>query len=273
MRFAGRPSWRFGHGNGSVSDLHFWLFVRDTAGLSVPAAPDVPPPLAPGWLVGGPPAGLMTVRSAARATAASQWLAWWRRLVAGKVDETRSRQPAGSDTAAVMDWLSGRAGREDASFDPPEFASLASAPELRAAVAASYAAWPRGGSAATSEVGIEGGPDVGDRVPGPPFGSGAEQAGSDPRPRRGADRSGSFDYYLVRSIAEQTAADFGVPIDAVDGTAHVLDVQGSWWHVAGPGSVLCSPAATTDPAAAAELLRAVFASRLASGGSAGVREP
>jgi hypothetical protein len=272
MRFADRPSWRFGHGDGSVSDLHFSLFVRDAAGLAVPVAPDVPPPLAPSWLADGPPPGLMTVSSAARATAASQWLGWWRRLVADMLDETRSRPPAGGDTAAVMDWLRGRATRQDASFDPPDFVSLASAPELRAAVAASYGARPRGGSAATSEVDVEGGPGVGDRVPGRPSDHAAEQARSGPRPRRGADRSGSFDYYLVRGIAEQSAADFGVPIDAVDGTAHVLDVQGSWWHVAGPGSVLCSPAATTDPATAAELLRAVFASRLA-GGSAGVREP
>jgi hypothetical protein len=260
MQVRGRPSWRFGYGNGSVLDLNGSLFVRDAAGLPVPAAPDVPPPLAPDWLVGGPPAGLAAVTTAARATAAGQWLTWWRRLVAAKVDETQARPPAGGDTAAMMDWLRARAGRENAAFDPPEFASLASAPELRAAAAASCAAWPRRGSTATSDVVDEGGPDVGDGVPGSPLSRGAEQTGSGRQPRRGADRSGSFDYYLIRSIAEQTAADFGVPIDAIDGDAHILDVQGSWWYVPGPGCVLCSPAATTD--AAAELLSAVFASRL-----------
>ena len=107
-------------------------------------------------------------------------------------------------------------------FDPPKFDSLASAPELRAVVRATQQALPR----------------------------------------RPASRAGSFDYQLIRSIAEQTAVDAGVPIDAIDGTAHVLDVQGQWWHVAGPGCVLCSPAATTDHAAAAELLATVFASRL-----------
>jgi hypothetical protein len=271
MRFAGRPSWRFGYGNGSVSDLHFSLFVRDTAGLPVPVAPDVPPPLAPGWLVGGPSAGLAAVTTAGRATAAGQWLTWWRRLVAAKLDVAQARPPAGSNTAAVIDWARARAEREHAAFDPPEFASLASAPELRAAAAASFAAWTRGGSRATSDIVDEGGRDVGDGVPRPPLSRGAEQTGSGRRLRLGADRSGSFDYYLIRSIAEQTAADFGVPIDAIDGDAHILDVQGSWWHVAGPGSVLCSPAATADPAAAAELLRAVFASRLAGGGFAAVR--
>jgi hypothetical protein len=76
------------------------------------------------------------------------------------------------------------------------------------------------------------------------------------------DRPGLFNHQLTRFIAEQTAADFGVPIDAVDATAHVLDVRGSWWHVIGPGCVLCSPAATTDPEVTALMLRAVFASRL-----------
>jgi hypothetical protein len=265
MQVRGQPSWRFGYGNGSVSDLIGSLFVRDAAGLPVPAAPDVPPPLAPDWLVGGPPAALAAVTTAGRATAARQWLTWWRRLVAAKVDETQARPPAGADQAAMMDWLRARAERHNASFDSPGFASLAYTPELRAAAAASCAAWPRRGAGATSDLDVEGGPDGADSVHGSRrTGSdrGPEQVDSGPQPRRGADRPRSFDYYLIRSIAEQTAADFGVPIDAIDARAHVLDVQGSWWYVAGPGCVLCSPAATTDGAAAAELLSAVFASRL-----------
>jgi hypothetical protein len=107
-------------------------------------------------------------------------------------------------------------------FDSPDFGSLASAPELQAVAIATRRALL-------------------------------------PRPK---GRGGSFEYHLIRSIAEQTAADYGLPIDAIDARAHVLDVQGSWWHVAGPGCVLCSPAATTDPAVAADLLRAAFTSRL-----------
>ncbi len=253
MRLAGRPSWRFGYGNGSASDLHASLFARDAAGLAVSAEPDVPPSLASDWLVGGPPSGLAAVTSTARATAASQWLTWWRRLVEAKCDETQARPPAGGDTAAMMDWLRARAERFNASFDPPRFASLASTPELRAVVAASYPARRRRSAEAVVDLDVEGGPGVGHRILG---------RGACPRPRSGANRSGSFDYDLIRSIAEQTAAEFGVPIDAIDGTAHVLDVQGSWWHVAGPGCVLCSPAAITDAAEAAQLLSAVFASQL-----------
>lgn len=218
MQVAGRPSWRFGYGNGQASDLHAALFARDVAGLVLPPAPEVPPPLAREWLAARALPGL-PLPVAALANAAGQWLAWWGQLLAVKVSLVGSRPPAGADMAATMAWAESLA--TSAVFDPPEFESLAAAPELRTVVGATYASWPRV-----------------------------------------ADRSGAFDYRLIRGIAEQTAADFGVPIDAIDARAHVLDVQGSWWHVAGPGCVLCSPAATTDPAVAARLLGAVFASRL-----------
>ena len=219
MRVAGRPSWRFGSGNGQCSHLRAALFARDSAGLAVPPSPGVPPPVAAEWLAGELPSGLAALAPADLAAAAGQWLEWWRALVASTVAEAGSRSPADAEPADVLAWL---ANRHATVFDPPDFGSLATMPELRAVARATQQIHPR--------------------VP---------------------DRPGSFDYQLIRSIAEQTAADFGVPIDAIDGTAHVLDVQGSWWHVAGPGCVLCSPAATADPAVAAQLLRAVFASRLA----------
>jgi hypothetical protein len=229
MQVRGRPSWRFGHGNGQCSHLRAALFARDSARLVVPLSPDVPPPLAAEWLGGELPSGLAALTAAELAAASVQWLEWWRALLVSTVAEAGSRPPSGADVTDVLAWL---ANRHAAVFDPPDFGSLATMPELRSVALAAQQAHPR--------------------VP---------------------DRSGSFDYQLIRSIAEQTAAEFGVPIDAIDARAHVLDVQGSWWHVAGPGCVLCSPAAATDAAEAAQLLRAVFASRLAGGGSAGVREP
>ncbi|MGH3301363.1 MAG: hypothetical protein ACRDOK_06665 [Streptosporangiaceae bacterium] len=219
MQVAGRPSWRFGYGNGQCSDLHEALFARDSAGLVVLPSPDVPPPLAAEWLAGELPPGLVMLTPAELAAAADQWLTWWRQLLAVKVSLVDSRPGPGADMAATLSWAESL--YRSAAFDPPEFDSLVSMPELQAVVRATQPSHPR--------------------VP---------------------DRSGSFDYQLICGIAEQTAADFGTPIDAIDGTAHVLDVQGSWWHVAGPGCVLCSPAATADPAIAAQLLRAVFASRL-----------
>jgi hypothetical protein len=217
MQVAGRPSWQFRYGNGNCSHLLAALFARDSAGLAVQPAPDVPPPLAVEWLAGEAPPGLAALSAADREAAAGQWLHWWRALLADTVAAAASRPPAEADMAEVLGWLT---SRHAAVFDPPEFGSLASLPELRSVARAAQQAHPR--------------------VP---------------------DRSGLFNHQLTMFIAEQTAADFGVPIDAMDATAHVLDVRGCWWHVIGPGCVLCSPAATTE--VAEPLLRAAFASRLA----------
>jgi hypothetical protein len=219
MRTVDRPSWRFAHGNGQVSDLHEALFARDAAALVVPPSSDVPPALASGWLARESWPMRPTLSAAERAAAGHQWLAWWRQLLAVKVS-LASGPPLNGDIATTLAWAESL--YSSAAFDEPEFASLASAPELQAMVRAAHQARPRG-------------------LPG---------------------RSGSFQYQVIRRIAEQTAADFSVPTDAIDGRAHVLDVRGTWWHVAGPGCVLCSPAATTDAKVAEQLLRAVFVSRL-----------
>ncbi len=223
MQVRGRPSWRFGYGNGQCSDLHEALFARDSAGLTVLPATDVPPPLAHEWLAGELPAGLVALTAADLAVAAGQWLTWWRQLLAVKVTLIDSRPPAGADMATTQAWA--RSLYRSAVFDPPDFDSLASTPELQAVVRAAQQVHPRV-----------------------------------------RDRSGSFPHQLIRTMAEQTAADFGVPIDAIVAQAHVLDVHGSWWHVVGPGCVLCSPSATTDLVMAEEMLRAVFASRLTERG-------
>lgn len=220
MQVAGRPSWRFAYGNGQASDLHEALFARDAAGLIVPQLADVPPPLAAEWLAAVSSARLAEIAEGTRALAAVQWLTWWRKLIANKVRLVDSRPPPGDDMTATLAWAESL--YESAVFDPPNFDSLVSAPELRRVVLA------------------------------------ARQV----RPRGLADRSGSFHQQPVRSIAEQTAEELGAPIEAMDARAHVLDVTGSWWHVAGPGCVLCSPAATADQAVAAQLLRAAFTSRL-----------
>ncbi|MBO0835563.1 MAG: hypothetical protein J2P28_08595 [Actinobacteria bacterium] len=219
MQFAGRPSWRFGYGNGNCSHLLAALFARDSARLAIPPAPDVPPSLASEWLAGEPAAALSVLSEADLAAATDQWLAWWRALLVDTVAEAGSRPPADADAAAILAWVG---SRHAAVFDPPDFDSLAAAPELRVVVRATQEAWPRG-------------------LP---------------------DRPGSFNYQLIRFIAEATAAYYGVSMEAIDATAHVLDVRGSWWHLAGPGCVLCSPGATADMAVAEQMLRAVFASRL-----------
>ena len=119
--------------------------------------------------------------------------------------------------------------RHVAAFDPPGFASLASMPELRVVARATFAA--------------DGRPllrrEPAARVP-----------------------PGAFDYQAVRAAAESAIAEFGVDPGEIDGTVHVLDVRGAWSYLAAPGYALCSAQAAADPAAAASLLWAVFASRL-----------
>jgi len=59
---------------------------------------------------------------------------------------------------------------------------------------------------------------------------------------------------------ERTAADLGIPISDVNGYADVLEVEGLWSYLAGPGSALCSAALACDPLAAGRLLREIFSS-------------
>jgi hypothetical protein len=69
-----------------------------------------------------------------------------------------------------------------------------------------------------------------------------------------------FAWPLVRDAAESTAADLGIPVGDLKGYADVLEVDGLWSYLAGPGSALCSAAVACDPLAAAQLLRKVFSS-------------
>jgi hypothetical protein len=164
----------------------------------------------------------------APAAAADQWVSWWRGLVqfqAGEVGPSR-RLGQGDDVHAFLRQLH---ERSVAAFDPPKFESLASMPELRAVAKATFAA------------------------------SGRPLLRREPPARV---PPGAFAYGLVRAAAEGASAEFGVELGEIDGTVHVLDVQGVWSYLASPGYALCSTQVAADPAAAARLLRAVFGSRL-----------
>jgi hypothetical protein len=166
------------------------------------------------------------------AAAAAQWATWWRGLIrfqAGEAMPSRRLSP-GDDIHA---WLEAMRERHVAAFDPPAFASMASVPELRAVAGATFAA--------------DGRPLL-------------------PREPPARMPPGAFDYQAVRAAAESAIADFGVEPGEIDGTVHVLDVRGTWSYLAAPGYALCSAQAAADPAAAAPLLRAVFASRLGQAG-------
>jgi hypothetical protein len=217
MQIAGRPSWRFEEDD--AGDLHLALFARDTAGLEVPPALDIPPPLS----------GIIERRLVRpSAAAAAQWVTWWRGLIRFEAGENvPSRRLGPGDDPNT--WLEAMRERYVAVFDPPEFESLVSMPELRAAVRSTFAA--------------DGRPLLRREPP----------TGMPP---------GAFDYRVVRAAAESAMAEFGVGPDEIDGTVHVLDVQGAWSYLASPGYALCSAQSAADPSAAAALLRTVFASRL-----------
>ena len=161
-----------------------------------------------------------------RTTAGQQWVVWWRRLVGQAAREGRQEwtAPPGDDSQSRIRHRF--AGREEV-FDPPDFASLTDLEPLRSVVRAVFGMPP-------------------DRP--------------DSR-RRGPDRK-IFDWDLVRYMAERTAGDLGVPVSDLTGYAHVLDVEGLWWYLAGPGCVLCSAEAASELSAAAGILREVFSSGL-----------
>jgi hypothetical protein len=117
---------------------HVALFVRDSVGLCVGAAPDVPPAL-----LGGPPDHGAVLPDALRAEAGEQWVSWWRQLLAHEVEAQRPQQV--EDQQA---WLRTRADQMQAITDPPQFTALADRPALRRAVAATFeeaCRWPDGG--------------------------------------------------------------------------------------------------------------------------------
>jgi hypothetical protein len=224
MHRQGSNSWQFRHGN--MGYLHTALLARDAARLPVAPSADIPPPL-----TGAVPdyAGLLA--AAERTAAGQQWVIWWHQLVGQVAREARqsvSPLPADTDPDDFEARIRHRfAGREHV-FDPPEFRSLAGMQPLQSAVTATFAS-SRGWS--SSEPGSAGEPEM-------------------------------FPWPLVRDAAESTAADLGIPIGDVKGYADVLEVEGQWAYLAGPGCALCSAAVACDPLAAAELLREVFSSGL-----------
>jgi hypothetical protein len=166
------------------------------------------------------------------AAAAGQWVTWWRGLVrfhAGEAAPSRKLGP-GDDLNA---WLGAMRERHMAVFDPPRFESLASMPELRAVAGAMFAGDGRLLLRLDEPTGM------------PPA---------------------AFDYQVVRAAAEDAMEEFGVAPGEIDGAVQFLDVQGAWSHLAAPGYALCSAQLASDPAAAAALLREVFASRLGRAG-------
>lgn len=222
MQLTGSGSWRFEERNPQL--LHIALFVRDAAHLAVLQSADVPPLLASDM-----PDHAEVLSADERAVAATQWVTWWRQLVDHEVREVRlPRDRGGGQDARTR----GRAKFERLQkvFDPPEFGSLGNMPALRSAVVRIY-------------------------VDAVDWSNSPEQRSRDPE-------QGAIGWSLVRSVAESIASDQGVSLDVLDAALIVLDVEGPWSHIAGPGCALCSNVVPADLQAARTLLNDLFISGL-----------
>lgn len=186
MQTAGSQSWRL---EVSDSDLAVMaLFVRDAVGLVATAAV-VPPAL------NSPVADLRGVLSARDGADASvQWLSWWVQIL--DVEFAR-----GVDAQAAVRAVS----------DPPEFTVLAHAPQLQAAVQASFddaSRWRR---------------------------------------LQTARQEGAFEWDLIKQAVDDVAFDRQVPVHTCSAKVVVLPVMGPRWRRIAPGQVLCSETAARNP--------------------------
>jgi hypothetical protein len=160
-----------------------------------------------------------------RAQAAVQWFSWWHALVDAEA-LMHGDTSEGGDLDDRFRW----AEREAAGM-PPDFAGLADRPELRQVVMATYEKairWTEGRHQAVKR------PDVGH----------------------------TFDWKLIRDVAEEVARDRKVSIGAVHGTALVFAVEGDWWTRFDAGVVLCSDSIRSDRNAARAIVRTAFESGL-----------
>lgn len=145
-----------------------------------------------------------------RAIAGRQWLSWWRQILAERTRPDRGERATG-DARARVQGLS--AGMEWLA-NPPTFNSLAGRPELRVAVTATFAEACRW-----------------------------ESAAFDPQ----SHKCGHFGWATIKQVAEDVAFDRQVSLDAIDGKAVIVDVDGPWWLRIFPGVALCSVQALADP--------------------------
>jgi hypothetical protein len=225
MHRKGSPSWQFRHGD--MGYLHTALLVRDAAGLPVAPSAEIPPPLA----VEVPDCADI-LGPAERVAAGRQWVVWWHRLADQAVREARqsvTTLPAGIDPDDFNARIRHRfAGREDV-FDPPAFASLSGMEPLRSAVTATF---------------------------------GLARVQPEHRPGSAEEEPERFPWPTVNEAVQSSAAELGILVSELAGYANVLEVEGLWSYVAGPGCALCSEAVACDPTLAARLLREIFRSGL-----------
>lgn len=163
-----------------------------------------------------------------RQEASKAWPGWWARAVAAEA--ATYMEPR---RAEVVDRLRPVAERHRQVADPPEWSSLADHPALQHAARLLYA-------------------------------EGCRWAVESRRPFLLPERRDVFEWHIVRDTAEATAATHNVSMGTVKGCALVLLVDGRWWDLISPGTVLCSIGVATDPQTSEAVLRQAFTSVLSA---------
>lgn len=161
-----------------------------------------------------------------RSEAAAAWKRWWGRAVGADTEENLVRDPTDAS------WRAQMVERRRSLADPPGWSSLGAHPGLQRAAQLLY-------------------------------GEAGRWASNARRPYLPPQRRDLFEWHVVRDAAEETAARYGVSPGAVNGSALILLVEGSWWQQLPSGMAVCAVGAAADPAITASILRRVFAFSLA----------
>ena len=189
--------------------------------------PVVSGPAVPPRLAGMVPDRRDLLREEELRDAGRQWAGWWAAVLGLEV---HPQEPPGADTLRALGARRERVG------SPPDFAALTERPALHRAVVETWR-------------------------------EAHDWVGQRRLDYSGEQGQGCFPYLLVRQVAEDVAFDRSVDVGKVQARAVVLDVDGSWWHLLAPGTVVCSGAAAAEPETAQLVLRQAFESGLDRGAS------
>lgn len=224
MSLSGTSSWRLEMRDSQL--LYVALYIREVAGIQVPVDPSVPPSLRDVARGGTPDP------QADPPALGSQWLGWWRGLVAFEVETFETVRAAQASHVPAQDWMRKLADAHAGVFDPPEFATLAGSPEMRDLAAGHHREaldWYAGRS--------------------------------DP-PRHSRPEIPAISHAVIERAAGGVAAERGVDYDRLDAAVDVLDVSGFWSHLAARRYMLCSAELARDDDAAEDVVRRAFISGL-----------
>ena len=225
MEFAGTSSWRLEMRDSEL--LHIALYIRDVARIQVPVDPSVPPSLRNVADGVAPDPHVDRARlglAMVGLVAARSWHSKPRPL--------RTVRAAQMSYVPAQDWMRQLADAQAAAFDPPEFASLAGSPAMRD----------------IATLRFREAHDWFSRRSAPP--------------RHSRPEMPAISHSVIERAAVGVAAERRVGFDRLDAAVDVLDVSGSWSHLAAPGYVLCSADVARDDNSAEVVVRIAFLSGL-----------